>query len=129
VGICWRFGYGLAQYNPDGSLDEDFGDNGIVTRDLLYSAGNYALARLPDGELATGGYVSRADFALALFNADGSPIDDFGDKGVVRTEFGIFSDYAYALAQQPDGKLLLAGTAVVDPDNVLNGDFAIVRYR
>jgi uncharacterized delta-60 repeat protein len=129
VGICWRFGYGLAQYNSDGTLDEEFGDGGIVTRDLLYSAANYGLVRLPDGKLATGGYVSRADFALALFNSDGTPVESFGNKGVVRTEFGIYSDYAYALAQQPDGKLLLAGTAVVDPENILNGDFAIVRYR
>ncbi|MGA7732155.1 MAG: delta-60 repeat domain-containing protein [Chloroflexia bacterium] len=129
VGICWRFGYGLAQYYADGTLDDDFGNDGIVTRDLLYSAANYALVRLPDGKLATGGYVSRADFALALFNPDGTQVESFGDKGVARTAFGTYSDYAYALALQPDGKLLLAGTAVVDPDDILNGDFAIARYR
>jgi uncharacterized delta-60 repeat protein len=126
---CWKFGYGLAQYNSDGSLDEDFGDGGIVTRDFLASAGNYALVRLPNGQLATGGYEGYKDFSLALYNPDGSLDERFGDEGIVITRFGDYQDQAYALALQPDGKLLLAGIATVDPDDIMNGDFAIARYR
>jgi uncharacterized delta-60 repeat protein len=126
---CWKFGYGLVQYNPDGSLDEDFGHAGIVTRDFTVSAGNYALVRLPNGQLATGGYSGQANFSLALYNADGTLDESFGKEGVVITSFGEYQDQAYAIALQPDGKLLLAGTAVVDTEDILNGDFAIARYK
>ena len=135
IHACWKNGFGLAQYNADGTLDTGFGDGGKVIEDFGFSAGNYSLVRTPDGKLATAGYVSQADFALVLYNPDGTRITSlsdggmFGDKGLIKTEFGAYRDEAYAIALQPDGKLIVAGTAVVDPNDILNGDFALVRYK
>lgn len=126
---CWKYGFGMMQYNPDGTLDKTFGNNGEVVHDYLYSAGNYALVRLPNGQLATAGYVSHSDFNIALYNADGSPDESFGEKGSFRIKFGEYGDDAYALAVQADGKLVVGGTASVDPEDLLNGDFALVRIK
>lgn len=126
---CWKYGFGLAQYNSDGSLDTSFGDGGTVTRDFTSSAGNYALLRTPDGHLATAGYASYNEFALALYNADGSLDESFAKKGVARFSFGTYGGHGYAIAQQADGKLVVGGTATVDPDDILNGDFALARFR
>lgn len=62
----------------------------------------------------------------SLLAQPGSPDDDFGTGGVVVTNIGPGSsnDIAYSIAQQPDGKLLVAGFAVAN--NV--GSFAVVRY-
>lgn len=126
---CWKYGFGLVQYNPDGSLDKSFGDDGKVTRDFGSSAGNYALIRTSDGHLATAGYASYNEFSLALYNADGTLDKSFAEEGIAIASFSDYGAHSYALAEQPDGKLLVGGTATVDPDDILNGDFAILRYR
>jgi uncharacterized delta-60 repeat protein len=125
---CRYFGFALAQYNPDGSLDKSFGHGGIVMQDFARSSADYALQLLPDGKLAAVGYASD-DFALALFNPNGTLIDTIGKKGRVTAAFGPYHEVAYAVALQPDGKIVAAGTATVDPNNLLNGDFALVRFR
>lgn len=125
---CWVYGMALAQYNSDGNLDTAFGKNGKVIVKDQWSAG-YALLRLPDGTLALGGYVGETDFGLALFDASGKPLPGFGTGGILRTAFGMYKDQIGALALQPDGKIVAAGRAVVDPEDILNSDFALVRYR
>src|SRR5438034_2314987 len=54
--------------------------------------------------------VCVADFALARYNADGSVDLTFGSGGRVVTDFG-GDDTAYALAVQPDGKIVVAGVS------------------
>ncbi len=126
---CWKNGFGLVQYNSEGSLDTSFGDGGMVSNDYGFSSGNYSLVRLPDGRLATAGYLSQTDFGLEIYNADGSLDTSLGKKGIIRELFGEYQDEAHAVALQPDGKVVLAGTANVDPDDILNNDFAIIRYK
>lgn len=126
---CRYFGYALAQYNPDGSLDKSFGTGGLVLQDFRASSADYALQLLPDGKLAAAGYMDDNDFGLALFNPNGSLIDTVGKKGRVVARFGPYRDTAYAIALQPDGKLVLGGTASVDPKDILNADFALARFR
>jgi uncharacterized delta-60 repeat protein len=126
---CRYFGYALAQYNPDGSLDKSFGQGGTTMQDFRASSADYALQLLPDGKLAAVGYLDDNDFGLALFSANGSLIDTIGKKGKVIARFGPYRDTAYAVAMQPDGKLVIAGGATVDPKNILNGDFGLARFR
>lgn len=49
----------------------------------------------------------------------------FGDQGKVVTVFGEFGDQAYAVAMQPDGKILAAGSTF----NGYDYDLAIARYN
>jgi uncharacterized delta-60 repeat protein len=127
----------LARYNPNGSLDQGFGNGGIVTTDFD-GHGSYAfsLALQPDGKIVAAGtsFVafssddsSDTDFALLRYNADGSPDTTFGSSGNgrVSTDFDGFNDDAFAVLIRPDGKIVVAGSAKNPADFY---DFALVRY-
>jgi uncharacterized delta-60 repeat protein len=122
----------LVRYNPDGSLDPTFGAGGRVTTDFGGLDGANALAIQSDGKLVAAGVGARAgsllgdEFALARYNPDGSLDPTFGTGGKVRTDFGgsglAGPDAAYAVAIQPDGKIIAAGWGGA------GRDFALARY-
>lgn len=87
-----------------------------------------AIAAQPDGTVVVGGYTTNAfnkDFALARFFPNGAPDYNFGYIGKVVTSFDAWDEFVNAIAIQPDGNILAAGTAEI----LDNGrDFAIARY-
>jgi uncharacterized delta-60 repeat protein len=114
----------IARLNADGSLDASFdGPGGAGNGKFLVPIGAsgdvvaYALALQPDGKIVIAGYCSNgvnADFCIARLNADGALDASFdGPSGAGDGKFllpiGTSNDYAYALALQPDGKIVLAG--------------------
>jgi uncharacterized delta-60 repeat protein len=122
--------FGLARYNPDGSLDSGFGTGGKVTTAI----GTYDIARglalQADGKIVVSGYTysagfSTAQFALARYNPNGSLDTSFGTAGTVRTQIGTTYDFGAGLAIQPDGKIVVTGYS----NNGSNYDFAVVRYN
>jgi uncharacterized delta-60 repeat protein len=122
--------FALARYNTDGSLDSSFGTNGKVITD--FGAGSddyaYAVAIQPSGKIVVAGVSNVSgsdDFALARYNADGSLDGSFGTAGKVITGFGGFRDQAFAVAIQPNGKIVAAGKSNV----ASNSDFALARYN
>jgi uncharacterized delta-60 repeat protein len=56
---------------------------------------------------------------------EGAADPGFGDGGIVTTDFAAGWDQANALALQPDGKIVVAGSTVQGD----SGDFAIARYN
>jgi uncharacterized delta-60 repeat protein len=124
----------LARYNPDGSLDAGFGDNGIVTTRFPHGSYAFALALQPDGGILAAGtdFVdfssdasSDTDFALARYHPDGSPDLGFGNGGQVSTDFEDLNDDAFAALIRPDGRIVLVGSA---RDPLSDYDFAAARY-
>ena len=125
--------FALARYNSTGSLDTTFGTNGKVTTD--FGAGSidagFDLAVQPDGFILVTGFVggstytSLFDFGLARYSSSGVLDSSFGNGGKVKTDFSSGSDEATSLALQPDGKILVGGTAFIGGDN----DFALARYN
>ena len=124
----------LARYNPDGSLDAGFGDGGIVT--TVFPHGSYASALVlqPDGKIVAAGtdYVnfsseanSDTDFAIARYEADGSPDSSFGNGGQVSTDFERLNDDAFAVLIRPDGRIVVVGSS---RDRLTDYDFAAARY-
>lgn len=139
----------LARYFNDGVRDQSFGsggrqftafDNRQSSDCCLQHAGAKAIAITPTGAIVAAGYALRGpreypmqiehdtaqgrdyDFALALYTANGIQRD------AIRTTFG-GNDWAEALAVQPDGKVLAAGTAnFPGVPGRLNNDVAVVRY-
>jgi uncharacterized delta-60 repeat protein len=113
----------LARYLPNGTLDASFGSNGKVLTDSSGKA--HAIALQPDGKIVVAGerliiadedhYLS--DFALARYLPNGTLDASFGSNGKVLTDFG---SEAFAIALQPDGKIVVAGYS--------GGDFALARY-
>ena len=118
--------FALARYNPNGSLDPNFGIGGKVTTDFGGSDRANALAIQADGKLVTAG-VAGDHFALARYNPDGSLDSNFGTGGKVTTDFGDSNGVgARDLAIQADGKLVVVGTKVV---GFLGNDFALARFN
>jgi len=133
AGVLGRIGltdFGLARYNPDGSLDASFGDGGKVSTDLGGEDRINAMVAAPGGRLLVAGRGSAeedADFALARYNTDGSLDRTFGAGGIVMTDFGL-DDQARALALQDDGTVIAAGVTRSTQDQFVTG-LALARYR
>ena len=118
--------FALARYNPDGSLDGTFSFYSRIDGDIS-EGDDYAkaLALQPDGKILVAGYSYSStmyDFALARYNPDGSLDTTFAVNGVLLVDFEGGYDQAYAIALQPDGKIILAGRA-----NSATNDFGLVR--
>lgn len=117
-------------YGPPGSLDTSFGSGqGKVI--LGAGAGDdyaYAVAVQSDGKIVVAGRAAEhlGDFALVRLDRDGQLDPTFGDGGRVLTDFTGTADTAYALAIQPDGKIVAAGTTT---GAGTASDFAVARYN
>jgi uncharacterized delta-60 repeat protein len=128
--LCWPPLSSRVQARP-GFADLSFGRAGVTTTDF---GGNddvaSAIAVQADGKIVVAGFSDsvdpRYDFALARYNSDGTLDTTFGIDGLVTTGFFGYGDLAYALAIQPDGKIVAAGTAYL-----ISGysDFALARYN
>jgi len=125
--------FALARYNSDGSLDTTFDTDGKVTTDLGSSIdfGSDVALQLDGKIVMAGGSLlgGSIDFALARYNSDGSLDATFDTDGLVITSFdNIFYDAANAIALQPDGKIVAAGTSS-NVQFTTGFDFAVVRYE
>ena len=124
----------LVRYLTDGTLDLNFGNNGIAQ--LRYDADDnataYAIKILSDNTiLAAGNTYNEAtgsyDMAMVKLDENGDPITTFGPNGNgwVVTPVGSSYDQAQSLAVQADGKIVLAGFGNMGANN---NDFAVARY-
>lgn len=121
----------LFRYNPDGSLDESFGVNGIVyTAVVNPSMVSQNLKLQADGKILVAGSTAVAEtsalfnFAVSRYNTDGSADDSFGVNGLLQTDFSNQGDKAHAVAVQADNKIIIAG----ETSSGGNQYFGVVRY-
>lgn len=125
--------FALLRYNLNGSLDDSFDDDGVVTTPIGDSGNRaHALAMQSDGKIVVAGYYwngSNNDFAVARYNADGSLDNSFDTDGIATTSFEEFSnDRAFAVAIQADEKIVVGGY-YTNPEGPVNREFAVVRYN
>ena len=134
--------FALARFHPNGVLDQDFGNGGLVTQGMRSLTADIirGIAIQPDGKIVAGGSSfedvvtvgPNSDFMVARYLPDGSNDLSFGIGGVMATDFGRSSfDQPHALALQPDGKVVLGGyTNDGDGPGVLFGadQLALARY-
>jgi uncharacterized delta-60 repeat protein len=129
--IAAVLGVALASLSPAaqaaaGNLDRGFGVGGVQTlpfRDAYAYADEGA--RQADGKIVVLGTAHSSvgilsDFALVRLLSDGSLDTTFGDEGRVTTDFDGRYDEGLALALQPDGKIVAAGSST--------GSVAVARY-
>ena len=125
-------GFGIARYDPNGSLDATFGTHGKVVTTFGGFAFAAAAAVQRDNRIVVVGTVS-ADltspnvFGVARYNPNGTLDASFGVGGLVTTAFENASAEARAVVIQADGRIVVAGQAVTDPDGIVS-DMAIARY-
>jgi uncharacterized delta-60 repeat protein len=124
----------VARHLRDGTLDTTFGQGGKVVTSI--GAGRaadeaYAVAVQTDGRIVVAGATDNGaaglDFALVRYLPDGTLDAGFGNGGKVVTTFGADTDRAYALALQPDGKILAGGDT--NSGAATGVDFALARYN
>jgi uncharacterized delta-60 repeat protein len=112
VSLSIAFGAPVVAAAAPGDLDASFGQGGIVVTDFGGTDVAAAVAIQPDGKLVVAGRSNtggNASFALARYNRNNGVLDPtFGNGGVVVTDFGA-TDQAFAVAVQPDGKIVTAG--------------------
>ncbi|HZL34350.1 MAG TPA: hypothetical protein VFC78_03505 [Tepidisphaeraceae bacterium] len=128
----------LARFTPDGVLDTSFGSAGETRTDLSAGPVTRAAALQPDGKIIVLGdvylgngipYVSGSPsrFAAARYMPNGRLDDTFGFHGA-QTDPDGFAGPINAIAVQPDGKILVAGSELA-PDPTKWNDAAIARYN
>ncbi|MBK8464799.1 MAG: proprotein convertase P-domain-containing protein [Chloracidobacterium sp.] len=113
------WGFALARYNTDGTLDTSFGANGRVVTPIDTQATANAVAVQSDGKIvAAGGSGNVFDYRVTVvrYNTDGTIDTTFGGTGIVRPQTGS----AQAISIQSDGKIIIAGHTT---------DFALIRYN
>jgi len=119
----------LARYDDTGGLDATFGTGGLVITDFGGSEEIFAAALLDDGKIIVVGQFGDADFAVARYLANGTLDTTFGTgdadgvDGITVTDFSGGEDFAFGVAIQSDGKIVVAGRAHGSDD-----DFGLARY-
>ncbi|MRR16466.1 MAG: hypothetical protein EG826_08435 [Deltaproteobacteria bacterium] len=120
--------FAVVRYTVSGALDGTFGTGGIVTTPI--GSGNdvaRAAAIQADGKIVVAGYYEAGAFnkiAVVRYNTNGSLDSTFGAGGIVTTPIGSNNDFAYAVAVQSDGKIVVAGSSNDGAKDL----FALVRY-
>ena len=113
----------IAQNN----LDPTFGNGGKVVTHVFDADFATSVVLQPDGKLIVAGSSSNTaspDFLIVRYNGDGSLDTSFGNGGMVTTDFGA-SDFAHAVAVQPDGKIVAAGLS----QSQSSGNIVLARYN
>jgi uncharacterized delta-60 repeat protein len=122
--------FAVARFLPDGMPDATFGNGGKVVAAFNAGLDVATSVLITDAGILVGGsaYPSSADFhsdfALALFGDDGSLDLGFGSGGRMMIPVSPDIDQINRMIFQPDGKLLLIGTAGGG-----GADFAAVRLK
>jgi uncharacterized delta-60 repeat protein len=128
--------YALLRYNADGSIDQNFGNAGVVETNL----GNtdpqvHGLAIQSDNKIVAVGQTSTSGgnfhFAVLRYNSDGSLDPTFNGNGEVLDNYpgaktGFSGENFRGVVIQPDGKIVAAG-GFVDANSLV--DVAVVRYN
>lgn len=124
---------------PAGAPDPSFGIDGRVELDFDPARVNVCedLVVQPDGRIVLAGYRETAltagtrDFMVIRLLADGALDESFSDNGYAFANFALPGpivrsiDEAYALALQPDGRVVVAGRAERAPGDY---DIAVARF-
>jgi uncharacterized delta-60 repeat protein len=124
-----NYDWALVRYKTDGTLDSTFSGDGKLTTSLSSGFDEaFAVAIQNDGKIVVGGYSepTRAYYALARYNSNGTLDNTFSGDGKVTTAVGTHSDYINSIAIQPDGKIIAAG---ISSDGAIYNDFSLARYN
>lgn len=112
-----------------GTLDSGFNSDGKLTTETgtQYSIAE-AVIQQKDGKLVAAGlgrdFLANEYISVVRYNANGTPDNSFGSAGIVNTNVGIGDAAAFAVVQQTNGSLVIAGRSF----NAINDDFTLVRY-
>jgi uncharacterized delta-60 repeat protein len=127
LGSTGAFGYQdifISRSNIDGSLDSTFNSTGKLLWDPFGKTERlFSAALQPDEKILFAGTVLdtlsfTTDIFIGRLNSNGSIDSSFGNNGTVLIDLGT-SDLLYRIYLQPNGKILLAGSATLNDKDLL----------
>lgn len=125
--------FAVTRYNIDGSFDTAFDGDGIVVTDIGGGTDKgKAVVIQDDGKIVVAGAGTiggNMGFAVVRYNSDGSLDSSFDGDGKVTTSLGSIVDEARAVALQDDGKIIVAGLALIQSEPSVRSDFGVVRFN
>lgn len=115
----------LSRFTPTGVLDSTFGTSGTATTFLGPLTSANAILVETDGKILVGG-TTGGKFAIARYNSDGTIDIAFGTNGILVTSLDSAMGIIKALAVEPDGSIIAAGTCT----NSVSGkqNVALAKY-
>jgi uncharacterized delta-60 repeat protein len=121
----------VARYNPDGSLDTGFYNNGWLTTDVLGDDDKaHDVAIQEDGKIVVVGHAVddedeyKSYIAVVRYDIDGSLDGSFAEHGKLIID-NLTSESGDAVVLQKDGQILVAGGEGVYP----SGDLVVLRLN
>jgi uncharacterized delta-60 repeat protein len=119
------FGVILVRYNSNGTLDKSFGVRGVSANYVAHNINKIEITG--DGKIVAVGhrFSGTNDFAVIRYNSDGNLDSSFGTGGTVYTDFDGASDFAYDLAIESSGNIIVAG----DSSLASGQSVAIAKYN
>jgi uncharacterized delta-60 repeat protein len=141
--VSGSYDFGLARYNPNGSLDSTFGNiieaPGLVVTDfgetyeeakdmVLTSTG---ITVVGDHRVDVGGPNDSTDLIIARYTSSTGLLDpSFGSGGKVITDFAGVREYANSAVIDSSNKLIVVGSIDDNPDIfTAEQDILLVRYN
>ncbi|MCP3972333.1 MAG: hypothetical protein GY717_18815, partial [Rhodobacteraceae bacterium] len=125
------YDFALTRYNSDGTLDTSFGGGDGMLTSAIGAGHDYgwSIIARSDGKLLVAGHSHNGtdnDFTVTRYDSDGTLDASFGGgDGIVTADSGGGFDYAFSMALQLDGKILVAGSSSIG----FNYDSALVRFN
>jgi uncharacterized delta-60 repeat protein len=139
AGACYATAYEayklcVLRYNANGTLDIDWNGTGTVLTPMGNSFHDHvsAITQQSDGKVLVAGdcYTGNTEFCAVRYHANGTLDTNWNGTGTVRTSIDGGGDRpdarATAMALQPDGKVLLAGSCRGGKND---NDFCALRYH
>ncbi len=129
----------LARFTSSGARDRSFGSGGLVKGPAVSSplgtgSVGRSVAVQSDGKIVVVGRATTSDASgtdgilIERFNSNGSIDGTFGSHGVVTVLTSQLGD-GYAVALQPDGKIIATGSADANGSGGLTPRVAVVRLN
>lgn len=127
VGGTSNIEFALMRFNANGSLDNTFSSDGVVTADM-----NSSFDEIRDIAIDANGMIVAAgtsnyniyDVAVLRFQSNGTLDNLFSLDGKTSTDIAGNYDYGNAVAIQADGKIVVAGST-----DASSSDFILLRYQ
>lgn len=114
----------VLRYLPDGTLDPEFGDGGVVRTNVAHRlSGAAAVALQADGKLVVAGKATNGrhdDFAVVRYLPDGTLDGRFGRDGRAVVDVGNSNNETSDVVLMPDGRIVLVGVTVVGYQSYLD---------
>lgn len=107
----------VLRYNTDGSLDQYFGNGGLVSDQFASGPeGGDFITLQPDGKIVVAGYYGTANYLqehgttyVLRYNSDGSRDPSFANNGLFTHNYSLNGDVTSSIAILSDGSMIAGG--------------------